>query len=343
MFFTFSANADNMDTEAVKTQNGEYIQNYETILKELCGIIDIFSSTARADMPEEAPCIDGAAGIIENVKYPAPEEASARTPAELLQKFGYTIRDINADGMPELIIGKIQERKNHSCFGSKIYAVYKQIQDRIYCILEGTNRNSFDILDNGTFFNLGSEGAAYTIFGSYAPYPTKKTLTCENFYFSHENDETFQVLFIITTHPENLTKKFQRSFQKRNLTLNSLNIKSGLNQFSLFRLPMLNPLKRTRIPFLHNGQKKILDAGTPYTEFIADNSDLQVKIAFSSLIGVKDFKVLKLELINVDENGKPSFEAREIYMGSCAEAAFSSCCGHDVFRQYSALRNFLYR
>lgn len=136
MFFTFSANADNMDTEAVKTQNGEYIQNYETILKELCGIIDIFSSTARADMPEEDPCIDGAAGIIENVKYPAPEEASARTPAELLQKFGYTIRDINADGMPELIIGKIQERK-------KTLLLWKQ---NLRCLQTNTGQ---DLLHSG--------------------------------------------------------------------------------------------------------------------------------------------------------------------------------------------------
>lgn len=98
ILFTFTANANPMENKAVKTQNGGYVQDYKTILKEFFDIIDIFVSVPPDAMPAEEPCIEGAAGIIEKIKYPAPDEVSERTSAALLQKFGYTIQDINADG-----------------------------------------------------------------------------------------------------------------------------------------------------------------------------------------------------------------------------------------------------
>lgn len=314
ILFTFTANATPMENEAVKAQNGEYVQDYKTILKEVCNIIDTLATVSPDTMPEEEPYIEGAMGIIETIKYPAPDEVSERTPAALLQKFGYTIQDINADGTRELIIGEINERKAHSCFGSKIYAVYKQTNDKVYCILEGTNRNCFDILNDGTFFNFGSAGAANTIFGSYALYPVKKILSCENFYFSAENNETFQEI----SYYHNTSGEFDKAVSQ---VISEKEFDTARNEYEKRIKPIqLIPLAYALSANTHTASisaqwaEKILDAGTPYTEFIADNSDQQVKIAFSASIGVKDFKVLKLALAEVNEDGKPSFSAKELYM-----------------------------
>lgn len=48
-------------------------------------------------------------------------------------------------------------------------------------------------------------------------------------------------------------------------------------------------------------------------KFTADNYDSQIKVLFSTDGNVKNFKFLKLQLDDVDENGKISFLEREIY------------------------------
>lgn len=313
MAFLFPAHADTAsDTQkdAVKALNGEYVQNYETVLKELCTLIDMISTPDPNAMPEEEPYIEGAMGILEKIKYPNPNDP----PAEPFQKIGYTIRDINADGIAELIIGEISEKIENSWFGSKIYAVYKLMDGKIYCLLEGTVRNSFELLSDGTFFNFGSEGAAHAIFGSYALYPKKAALECEDFYFNYEKDETFQeILYYHNTSgiydkavsdviAENEYEKALNEYYKNSKQIQLFPLSSAVS--NTMHAPSVSVQRAERI----------FDLGTPYHEFTADNSKQQVKIAFSASINVKDFKVLKLECLNVDENGKPIFSAKEIYM-----------------------------
>lgn len=50
-----------------------------------------------------------------------------------------------------------------------------------------------------------------------------------------------------------------------------------------------------------------------YDEFIADTTEPQVKVVFGAEGDVKDFKVLSLDLKDVDENGKPNFLVKELY------------------------------
>lgn len=139
--------------------------------------------------------IEGSIGIYEVCKYGNRE------------KLGYTIQDINADGIAELIVGEIAETKDNASFGSKVYAVYTHVDGKIYCALEGDDRNSYEILNNGMFFNLGSEGATHTIFGSYALHSGAKETVCADFYFSYEKDETCQEIL----YYHNTTGDFDRT------------------------------------------------------------------------------------------------------------------------------------
>lgn len=185
MTFVFAINAGNtmalgIQKEAVMARSGEYIQNYDEILKELSA--EIKPKTQQA-MDDDFFELEGSMGIMEVSKYGNPD------------KLGYAIQDINADGISELIIGEIEVKNDNACFGSKVYAVYTQADGKIYCALEGYDRNRYDILNDGTFFNLGSEGATHTIFGAYVLNPSAKEIVCADFYFSYEKDETCQEIF----------------------------------------------------------------------------------------------------------------------------------------------------
>ena len=55
-------------------------------------------------------------------------------------------------------------------------------------------------------------------------------------------------------------------------------------------------------------------AGFPeHDTFIADATEPQVKVLFSTERGVRDFKVLALTLENVDKDGKITFSVKELY------------------------------
>lgn len=50
-----------------------------------------------------------------------------------------------------------------------------------------------------------------------------------------------------------------------------------------------------------------------YDEFIADESEAQVRLLFSSKDEVKDFKVLEIAIENIDEEGRTDFTRKELY------------------------------
>ena len=46
-------------------------------------------------------------------------------------------------------------------------------------------------MEDGRFFNIGSAGAAYTIFGTYTLSPDGTALVCQDYYVTYEKDESF--------------------------------------------------------------------------------------------------------------------------------------------------------
>lgn len=156
--------------ESVKKLNGEYAQTYNDVLQQIRSIIDIASSN-----PDLEPEMEGAVGVLESCK--------GENPAQTFNRIGYVVLDINMDGVPELVIGEIEERF--------VYAVYTQSEGKIYCAVEGFARNRFHLLDDGSLFNEGANGAIYSIFGRYILHPHENAIICCDYYFTHEKDETF--------------------------------------------------------------------------------------------------------------------------------------------------------
>ncbi len=73
---------------------------------------------------------------------------------------GYCIKDISGDGIPELIIGKID--KEHPDRGSRILLLYTRVNGEAYHVLSGWARNRYYLLDDGLLYHEGSGGAQYS-------------------------------------------------------------------------------------------------------------------------------------------------------------------------------------
>ncbi len=127
--------------------------------------------------------IEGGTGVLEAVRY--------LDDGAPLDRVGYAIEDLSGDGIPELIIGAVMELEGNTGTGSDIYAVYACPDGMPRCSFEGWARNRFYSMEDGRFFNIGSAGAAYTIFGTYTLSPDGTSLVCQDYYFTYEKDESF--------------------------------------------------------------------------------------------------------------------------------------------------------
>ena len=97
---------------------------------------------------------------------------------------GYAIEDLNADGVPELILGPAD--------GSSIYALYTGSGSEPVLLLEGWARNYWQYLGGGRFYVSGSGGVTYNMVGTFVLPRDGQELACEDFYFTYELDESFE-------------------------------------------------------------------------------------------------------------------------------------------------------
>ena len=97
---------------------------------------------------------------------------------------GYAMEDLNADGVPELILGPAD--------GSSIYALYTGNGSEPVLLLEGWARNYWQYLGGGRFFVSGAGGVAYNMVGTFVLPRDGRELVCEDFYFTYELDERFE-------------------------------------------------------------------------------------------------------------------------------------------------------
>ena len=163
------------DTEQAKQEEPAEVNIYDSCLQKCYQIL-----ISDSDMLEEEDFL----GVAETAMYYEKEEA--------LEKIGYSIRDISGDDVPELLIGWIDEQDDTGSYGNIIYTVYSIVDGQPTCVLEGWARNAYYWLGEGRFLNVGSGGAAYSIFGTYHLAEDGSELICEDYYFTHEKDENFE-------------------------------------------------------------------------------------------------------------------------------------------------------
>lgn len=69
-------------------------------------------------------------------------------------KVGYYLEDLDGDGIPELMIGAVGE--------NYIYVMYTMVDGAAVTVIHASERNTYQLLSDGSFYNRGSNGAAST-------------------------------------------------------------------------------------------------------------------------------------------------------------------------------------
>lgn len=260
---------------------------------------------------EEYDPREGETGVLEAIRGKGNHEA--------LDSVGYALQDISGDGIPELLIGAVTERENSISYGNEIFAAYSCVENIPRLSFEGIARSSYRFTGEGNFFYQGSNGAMYSIFGTYTISPDGRFLSCNDYYFTYEKDESFQEI----GYYHNTSGKWDKSVSKElGLTGDQFwQMASDLEQ-QIHNVELI-PFSQYTLSGGDTGPvgsqvraqwaKDALYRFSTYDEFVADTTESQVGVLFMTDSSVEGFKVLGLTLDSVDHNGKATFLTKELY------------------------------
>lgn len=108
------------------------------------------------------------------------EAGIGRDTNEALSAIGYTLYDVDGNGIEELIIADTGE----GVWDNRIMLMYTLHDGKPVLLIDGWARNSYYLLKDNTIFNEGSGGAAYTVFATYRMAEDGINLDLIDYYYS---------------------------------------------------------------------------------------------------------------------------------------------------------------
>ena len=156
-----------------ETKEKELNSAYKKILDDTYTFISEFDGSQTIS--------DGQNGIAEIVRS---ERSNDNNRDDIKADIGYTLLDINSDGVDELIFAE----KNDLQENNRILAIYTLKNNNLKLLDEGWSRKRLYLLDDNSIYNSGSNGAAYSIWGIYKINDSADGLETIDFYFTEYND-----------------------------------------------------------------------------------------------------------------------------------------------------------
>ena len=279
--------------------------NYDNIYNE---ILDKFYNLITSET-NEYNAQDGEAGVIEAVANKGKNYAAASV--------GYIIKDISGDSIPELLIVSADEIKDSICYGNNVFAAYTCVDNVPTLIFERSSRSNYCIIGDGKFLHVGSDGAMYTAYGTYDISDNGKELVCNNFYFTYEKDTSGSEMGFYHNTSGEMDKSIS---EELNMTDNEFNQKVdelfssianvAITPFLSYKDNTVIELSDTvNIAFADN----VLIEEKPHDLFVTDYSEFMVDLLFTTDSRVNNFKVLSLEIEDVDSDGNIKYKTTELY------------------------------
>ncbi|MCR5637246.1 MAG: hypothetical protein K6F97_00130, partial [Lachnospiraceae bacterium] len=118
------------------------------------------------------------------------ESILGRTNEEALESLGFTVEDLNNDGIDELVIGSLESDEDAN-YANQIYALYTCVDNKPVLVFEGWARNRHYFISSDTYYYEGSNGAMYSIFGSAKFAPGDTELSDYDYYFTYDDPTGF--------------------------------------------------------------------------------------------------------------------------------------------------------
>ena len=227
---------------------------------------------------------------------------------------GYTLKDFNGDGVPELVLGRAEQHKGAGYYGSDIYSVYTLVDGRPLRSFEGWQRNRLQVLSGSRLFLQATDGDAYSVLAAYKIAPTGEP-ECLDYYFTAPQNGSL-------AYYHNTSGSNDRNASKRlNMTEDAFEELRNeyMNDVTMLELiPVENYHKQGAkgLAYQHLKLEWLQDAQADVQQYgmvKVPNASEFVKVVLRSDKSLSNFKVLSLTLLSVDEQGNAHFDAQPVY------------------------------
>lgn len=112
---------------------------------------------------------------------------------------GYALTDLSGDGIPELVIGRVDNPDIEEGF-TQIFDIYTIKQDKAIFVLSGWDRNTYYYLGEGRFLSTGLHSFHNGFYGTFHLSEDGSQLNCEDYYFTEPVAcESDQILYYHNT------------------------------------------------------------------------------------------------------------------------------------------------
>lgn len=118
------------------------------------------------------------------------EAGMGRSTDESLAGIEYAFYDVDGNGVEELFI--MDTNEDSSVWDNRILLMYSLLDGKPVLVIDGWARNRYYLLNDGTFYNEGSSGAAYTTFATYRMAKDGVSLEVIDYYFTDYRDDSFE-------------------------------------------------------------------------------------------------------------------------------------------------------
>ena len=227
---------------------------------------------------------------------------------------GYTLKDFNGDGVPELVLGRAEQHKGAGYYGSDIYSVYTLVDGRPLRSFEGWQSNRLQVLSGSRLFLQATDGDAYSVLAAYKIAPTGEP-ECLDYYFTAPQNGSL-------AYYHNTSGSNDRNASKRlNMTEDAFEELRNeyMNVVTMLELiPVENYHKQGAkgLAYQHLKLEWLQDAQADVQQYgmvKVPNASEFVKVVLRSDKSLSNFKVLSLTLLSVDEQGNAHFDAQPVY------------------------------
>lgn len=227
---------------------------------------------------------------------------------------GYTLKDFNGDGVPELVLGRAEQHKGAGYYGSGIYSVYTLVDGRPLRSFEGWQSNRLQVLSGSRLFLQATDGDAYSVLAAYKIAPTGEP-ECLDYYFTVPQNGSL-------AYYHNTSGSNDRNASKRlNMTEDAFEELRNeyMNDVTMLELiPVENYHKQGAkgLAYQHLKLEWLQDAQADVQQYgmvKVPNASEFVKVVLRSDKSLSNFKVMSLTLLSVDEQGNAHFDAQPVY------------------------------
>lgn len=236
-----------------------------------------------------------------------------KEPNEVLSTVGYSIEDITGDEIPELVIGYINDTSTNE--GYIIYNIYTYSSEPIL-VENGWARKRISLMDNGDVYIEGSNGAMYSVFGTYS-FDDNSFLRCKDYYFTYETDESMEEIGFYYNNVGTDDKTISTQLDITNdeffaiseeLLEHRKNIE--FTPFSTYT-PVTTGAFTAKVTgeWVYDASKIPEDA----VEFDFEGTDANQQIMFKTNKEITDVKILKLVLVENNEESSITFDTEELF------------------------------